>query len=89
MTVLLKSNPDHQNLPEIKPGDYVLLEKKDWVQYTLEAMVTNVDYETSSYTCKITNIFDKQTATSITGGDVLDLMNKNIVVEREYIQNKR
>lgn len=89
MSLVLKSNPDSAKLPEIKPGDYVLLEKKDWVQYTLEALVTNVDYDTNSYSCKITAIFDKQTATSITGGDVLDLMNKNIVVEREYIQERK
>jgi len=84
----IMDNPDYANLPEIRQGDYILLEKKDWVPYILEAFVTNVDQVTGSYTCKITNIFDKQTSAPVTGGDPLGLLNTNITVSRRQIQKK-
>jgi len=89
MTIRSKENPDYANLPEIRPGDLIFLEKKDWVSYSLEALVTNVNYESDSYVCKVTNIYDKQTAAPVSGGGPLDLLNENIIVERRQIQRKK
>lgn len=89
MTILkLKDNPDYAGLPQIDSGDYVLLEKQDWPQYIIEALVTNTSSENDSHVCKITKVMDKQTRTPLTGGDVLDLVGKNVVVERRQIQQK-
>ena len=89
MTIRLKENTDYLNLPEIKAGDSVRLEKADWAPFIMEALVTNRNEEDGTYVCKVTNILYRQTLEPVRGNDPLGLMNENILVERRYIQAKK
>lgn len=86
MSIELKENPDFEALPEVKAGDTVLLEKKDWTPYTLKALVTNRIPEEEIFTCKVVSILDKEALVPVRGSDPLGLIDVNIPVERRHIQ---
>lgn len=76
-------NPAFQELPPIHVGDRLVLHAEDVLKYNIKADVLNVDGD--RLTVKVLAIFDREGTGEITGGDVTEIVDNEIMVSKDCV----